>query len=576
MESLLATRPASISSWPDTVPSEDRTLGWSVLEWTATYLQQPDGPNAGQPWEFTTEQAKIVLRWYAIGPDGRFLYRRGVLRRMKGWGKDPFGAALAAVELCGPCRFGGWGADKHPIAISHPAAWIQVAAVAKDQTTNAMSLFPGLLSPACKTEYGIDMGKEIIYSRTGGRIQAVTSSPRALEGGRPSLVLADETQHWLPQNDGIAMMAAIRRNLGKSRDGAARVLEITNAHLVDEGSAAESTYEAWRASDGKLPGVYYDALEAPPLEDITDLAKVRDGLVAARGDSTWVDVDRILQEITDPTTSESIARRYYLNQVWAAANEEWLPVGSWGGVKDESVEIPEGSAVILAVDGSYNDDSTAVMVASCSSIPHLEVVGCWEQPEAQEGEWTVPILEVEEAIRAACKRWRVRELCFDPYRWARTMQVLKNDGLPVVEFPQSPERMIPAAQRFQEAVLNGTLTHTGDDRLARHVGNVVVKESSRGLQIRKETKWSPRKIDLAVAAVMAHDRAASRERTSGWLTYFKQEVKRQEIEVKEPEAQAVSPSQFFSTERPKSAIGCKHRWHPLDNVCVHCGIPRES
>jgi len=71
---------------PDIVPSENRTLGWSVLEWTANYLQQPDGPNAGQPWEFTTEQAKIILRWYEIDRQGRFVYRRGVLRRMKGWG----------------------------------------------------------------------------------------------------------------------------------------------------------------------------------------------------------------------------------------------------------------------------------------------------------------------------------------------------------------------------------------------------------------------------------------------------------------------------------------------------------
>ena len=492
------------------------------------------------------------------------------------------------MELCGPCRFGGWDADKNPVAIPHPAPWIDVAAVAKDQTTNAMSLFPGMLSPACISEYGLDLGKEIIHSKKGGRIRAVTSSPRVLEGGRPSLVLADETHHWLNQNDGLAMMAAIRRNLGKSRDGAARVLEITNAHLVDEGSAAEATYEAWRQSDGKLNGVYYDATESPPIEDIKDLPRVREGLVAARGDSTWVDIDRILQEITDPTTSESISRRYYLNQVWAAASEEWLPTGAWAA-RAVSAKIPDGAQVMLGIDGSYNDDSTAVVAASCAQSPHIEVVGCWEQPEAQEGEWTVPILEVEDAIRAACKKWRVKEIAFDPYRWARTMQVLSREQLPVVDYPQSPERMIPATQRFQEAVTNGTLTHSGDERLARHIGNCVVKPDSRGARICKETKWSPRKIDLAIAAVMAYDRAAGRpQRGAGWLTYLKGELaKQQEVaapsngEVEPPEAPppAGRPRDYLlgvGQELPKHPSGCKHRWKQPEGYCVLCGSRREN
>jgi len=64
------------------------------------------------------------------------------------------------------------------------------------------------------------------------------------------------------------------------------------------------------------------------------------------------------------------------------------------------------------------------------------------------------------------------------------------------------------AQRFYEAVVNKTLTHSGDPRLARHVDNCVVKVDARGSRIAKDTKNSPRKIDLAVAAVMALDQAA--------------------------------------------------------------------
>jgi phage terminase large subunit-like protein len=69
--------------------------------------------------------------------------------------------------------------------------------------------------------------------------------------------------------------------------------------------------------------------------------------------------------------------------------------------------------------------------------------------------------------------------------------------------------MTPATARFYEAVVNQQLTHSGDSRLARHIGNAVLREDARGARLSKERKDSPRRIDAAVAAVMAMDRAAT-------------------------------------------------------------------
>lgn len=69
---------------PTDIPA--RTLGWQALAWTAEYLRQPDGPDAGGPWNFTNEQARFLLNWFAVDEYGRFVYRRGMLRRLKGWG----------------------------------------------------------------------------------------------------------------------------------------------------------------------------------------------------------------------------------------------------------------------------------------------------------------------------------------------------------------------------------------------------------------------------------------------------------------------------------------------------------
>lgn len=65
----------------------DKTLGWQVVAWASENLFQPDGPDAGKPWKFTLEQIRLLLWWFAVDEYGRFLYRRGVIRRLKGWGR---------------------------------------------------------------------------------------------------------------------------------------------------------------------------------------------------------------------------------------------------------------------------------------------------------------------------------------------------------------------------------------------------------------------------------------------------------------------------------------------------------
>jgi phage terminase large subunit-like protein len=76
------------------------------------------------------------------------------------------------------------------------------------------------------------------------------------------------------------------------------------------------------------------------------------------------------------------------------------------------------------------------------------------------------------------------------------------------DIPQAPQLMTPATARFYEAVVNRTMRHDGDPDLAAHVAHAVARTDSRGTKITKESKHSTRRIDLAVAAVMAHARAA--------------------------------------------------------------------
>jgi phage terminase large subunit-like protein len=221
----------------------------------------------------------------------------------------------------------------------------------------------------------------------------------------------------------------------------------------------------------------------------------------ALGDFLYLDALRS----TMRTTREADFRRFRLGQ-WTQHADAWLPREAWLACTDER-EIPDGAEVVLGFDGSYIGDATAIVAVELGDVPHLDVVRLWEGAPGEQ----VPIIDVEDALREACKRWRVQTIVADPFRWARSLQLLADDGLPVEEFPQSPQRMTPATQRFGEAVFNRALTHSGDPDLARHVGNAVVRNDSRGHRIVKEHKDSTRRIDLAVAAVMAHARAVHQD-----------------------------------------------------------------
>lgn len=528
-----AVAPRGVHIGPEGVPPEDRTIGWHGLAWTARWLQHPDGPRAGEPWRFTPEQARLWLWWYAIDSSGRFVYRRGLIRRMKGWGKDPFAAALSANEMLGPCRFAGWGPDGKPIAHDHPAAWIQVAAVSKDQTRNTMTVFPGLFTKEAQAEFEMDIGKEIIYALHGTRrIEAVTSSPRAMEGNRPTFVLKNETQHWKKENEGHAMAEVIARNVAKGRDGASRSLALCNAFNPGEDSDAERDHEAQeKMATGRSRGTgfLYDSLEAPPDVELVprgtgpdgrvtdeDLARARqslaDGLRAARGDSDWVDIERLIEEVYDPTTSPSTSRRWYLNHI-IATEDAWVTPQEWDVLALPNEKVAPGEMVTLGLDGSKNDDNTALIGCRVSD-GYLFRIDIWE-PEKFDGE--IPRAEVDAAVARAFGTYDVVGFFSDVHpfesyidKWeeeyAERLCVRARERYPIGwDMRGSKAETTRAAESFHSAIVEGDVRHDGDKLFAQHVHNARRMPNNYGVTFRKESPFSSKKVDACAAAMLARE-----------------------------------------------------------------------
>ena len=492
----------------------ERTLGWQVLAWTAAMLRQPDGPDAGQPWRYTDEQVRFVLWWYAVDELGRFVYRYGMLRRVKGWGKDPVGATLCAVEFVGPCRFGGWDARGEPVAVPHPASWVLTAAVAKDQTRNTMTLFPALLSDELVSAEHIDLGKEIIYANRGRRrLEAVTSSPRALEGARGTFTLKNETQHWLTNNDGHAMAEVIARNATKSRDGSARALAISNAHEPGEDSDAERDWDAWQQIEqgrSRATGVMYDSLEAPPDTDLADEQQLRAGLRAARGDSVWLDEDRHVEEVYDPRNPASLSRRFYLNQI-VAAEDAWIAPHEWDRLALADEELADGEHITLGFDGSKTDDHSA-LIACRLEDGHDFTLGVWD-PAEYGGE--APRDLIDAAVCAAFERYQPLAFFSDLHPWESYVDawaerfggrlVVKATARHAVAWDMRGrvKEFTVEVERLHDEIVEGSFRHDGDPRVRQHFHNARRRPNAWGVSVGKEHRESSRKIDAVPATTLA-------------------------------------------------------------------------
>ncbi len=428
---------------------------------------------------------RLVLRPWQVGLVAS-VWDAAPLPRLAGWmlprgqGKTTLVAALGLWVLL----------------LGAPGARVVVAAVDERQASLAFAAAARMVELEPELERRVQVhADQLRVPARGASFRTLPAVARRLEGLNPSLAILDEIGFV-----DRAVYEVVAHASGKRR--ASLVLGIG----TPPPDAADSVLWTLREHGREHPedhSFVWREFSAAGFEDHpVDCRHCWRLANPALGDFLFEDG---LAALLPPKTREASFRRARLCQFVDLADEPWLEPSLWAACVDAR-PIPDGAEVVLGFDGSFSGDSTALVACQVADRPHLDVVECWEAPEGAK-DWRVPIADVEAAIRAACRRWRVREIAADPYRWARSLQILEAEGFPVVEYPQSPPRMTVATARFYEAVVNRALSHSGDPRLARHVGNAVLREDGRGSRISKPDRHSRRRIDLVVAALMAYDRA---------------------------------------------------------------------
>ncbi len=447
-----------------------------VVAFVEQFLRVPKGSGALQPVRLRAWQKQLIAGMY---DDPR--PRQALVSIPRGNGKSALAAFLAAYAL-----------------FADGVEGAQVLCVASDER-QASLIFNAVrrmieLEPRLAEQ--VQVFRDRIYvPRTDSELRPLPAEPGALQGYDPSLCVVDEL-HVVTEAvwDSMALASGKRdRSL---------VLGISTPGVSPDSVMWRLVQYGREQADPSFFFAEYCAPEGCATDDESAWATANPAL----GDFLAVDALRA----TLKTTREAPFRRYRLGQ-WAGSVGGWIDWSAWSACT-ALVEVEPRTRVVLGFDGSASGDSTAlvgcVLPTSDNPVPHLFVLGVWANPGRQD--WRVPRAEVSGVVEQAFARLEVLELAVDPWGWRSEIESwsARWPGRVVEYNTAAAQRMGPACDRLFSAVAEQEITHDGDARLAAHVAHCIAKSTAHGDVVVKDKRMSTRKIDAAIAAIIAADRAA--------------------------------------------------------------------
>jgi phage terminase large subunit-like protein len=481
-------------------PSE----GPVAVAWIQDNLIQPEGDFFGQPFRLREDQQLFLYRWYEYCRRCRWWrYDEGVRGAATGDGKTTFIAAIGLLEFGGPPQI----APTSPIVPIAAAAWDQADELFRkagqmvggqdDEITEA---------PLCGFFEVYDTKIQFRDGRPGvlERVAAVAGTN---EGGLPHLFIGDELHEW---GEVGSRKARVHTVIGKSTKkrmtarGPGRILDLSTAGFDKDRSLLGAMYQRGQRAlhdPSTAPKLLFDWQEAPEGLDYDDPEDRRVAVRAASqaADVLW-DVESRVRDWGKPDMPRHEWIRYYANRWVDIVEDSWLKdhPGAWEDCKGTWTP-DDANPWVLVVDMALRHDSVAV--TRIEQLPDGRLAATTRIWRADQHGGRIPHDDVWVYIRQHARGLGFRGVVYDPRFFEVPARLLEDDGIQVIEFDQSPQRMAPACGLAYDLILQRRIVHDDDPDFAAHVKGAVAVPQERGGFTLKKGK-SKGHIDAAVTLCM--------------------------------------------------------------------------
>ena len=456
------------------------TLGSDVADFIETLCKHNRGDSPGQYIELRPFQREIIDGLFELNEKGLWKHKHSLVMLPRKSGKSEL---LSAVALWALVASSDWAPEVYCVAASKEQARIVL-----DNVKSMVQLEPEL-------DGAVEVYKDSLFCpMSGGVLKVLSSDGRLAHGLNPTLSIIDET--WAHPSGELT--EALLSGSGARKQS--QCIHITTPGSGDDSYLWSLVEYSRRVESGEINDPTWYSYWKPPPDGIAHDSQEAWEHHPAYSD--WIDETYFRSQVQQLPEGEF--RRLHLGQ-WTKAREQWLSAEQFDACPEGTFE-PGEADVVFAVDASFANDSTVVVAATPEK--KLRVLEMWEKPLDSDETWRVPLDEVHHRLVELIEEWKPRAVVYDPFAMQHAMlQIEVETGAELVEYPQQANRMVPACSQFAELVLTKQLIHDHHPALSRHVANCHTKSDRLGVRVTKESRMSKRRIDAAVASIMAIDSA---------------------------------------------------------------------
>jgi len=460
------------------------TTGFKVIRWIEQHCCFTNGEWIGRPFRLLPWQKELILGLFEVDGDRQRIKRWAYLSVAKKNGKTETAAALALYFLIGD---------------DEPAAQVVCAAASDDQADLVFGAAKTMAELSPTLSQITECFERDIYvpSLPGARLRRLAAASGRLDGQNLHAVICDELHEWTSDKH-EKVWTVLTNGTGARRQP--MIVQITTAgYDLDTVCGRQYLLAKKTLHDPAVDRRYFAYIRE--AAEGADYTKPETWKAANPSFGVTVREDFFADQLSKKP--EADFRRYFCNQ-WTRSRESWLPPGAWEDCQGDA-SIPDGAEnVTLGVDVALFNDSTAVTTVHQRPDGRFAVTAKVWRPEGN----SIDLGAVKAHIREQHNRYRLKAVTFDPAYFELVAAELGDEGIPMLRFPQTPSRMVPACQQAYELIVSGGLVHDGDPVLTDHVLSAARRESDKGWVLSKSR--TKRKIDACIAMVIGLSIAASR------------------------------------------------------------------